>query len=220
MICIVIPAYNEGKRITQVVKDLADLDLKIVVVDDGSSDHTSELLNQLPIIKVQHAINLGQGAALKTGTEVARSLGATIIAHYDADGQFTKEDLVKLIDELKNNNYDIVLGSRFLDVKSDIPKLKRMTLGLAKLFSKHVLQLNFTDPQNGLRVFRSDVLDKLSWKKDGFEHCSEILGLIKKQNLNYKELPITVNYDSYSTSKRVRPHVKMGFKMVVSKLFE
>ena len=219
-IIISIPAYNEEKRIKQVIDDLSDLDIKILVVNDGSSDDTDRVLRELDVINVNHSVNLGQGAALRTGTEVARKLGANIIAHYDADGQFQKEDLAKLISELNNNDHDIVLGSRFLKTKSKVPLKKRVVLFLAKLFSKHILQLNFTDPQNGLRVFRSDVFDRISWQKDGFEHCSEILGLIKKNNLKFKELPITVSYDNYSTSKQARPSVKMGFKMLLSKLLD
>jgi polyprenyl-phospho-N-acetylgalactosaminyl synthase len=220
MICVVIPAYNEERRVKQVIDELSGLDMKILVVNDGSSDDTDKVLRGLNVINVNHATNLGQGAALRTGTEIAKRLGATIIAHYDADGQFQKDDLVKLVNELNSKDHDIVLGSRYLETKSKVPIKKRIILYLAKLFSKHILQLNFTDPQNGLRVFRSDILEKMNWQKDGFEHCSEILGLIKKNNLRYKELPITVNYDNYSTSKKDGPSAKMGVKMVFSKLFD
>ncbi len=92
-IFVVIPAYNEGARIKEVVARLLTKFQNVIVVNDGAKDNTGEEVKTLPIYYCEHAINLGQGAALKTGTELAIELGADIVVHADADGQHQLEDI-------------------------------------------------------------------------------------------------------------------------------
>jgi len=215
---VIVPTYNEGLRLKNTIEELLKTNFDIVVVDDGSIDDTESLIESYPIHYLKHQINCGQGATLKTGTEYARQCGAQAIAHFDADGQHRIEDLVKLIEHLDNNDLDIVLGSRFLDVGTNFPLQKKVILNLAKIFSNHVIGLSFSDPQSGLRVFRTSALDKLNWQRSDFLHCTEILNLIIDNKLKYQELPIIVNYDE-SIKKTVRPRLKMGFKILFNKLF-
>ena len=216
---IIIPAYNEATRISEVLEKLMARGHEIIVVDDGSSDNTFDKANEFPINVARHHTNLGQGAALKTGTELAKKLNYDLAIHFDADGQHRLEDLEKMIELLKEKNLDVVLGSRFLGLDSKLPWKKRLIYWFARRFSRKVLQLDFTDPQNGLRALRLDKLSLLDWQKYDFQHCSEILGLIKKNKLNYQEIPIKVNYDEYSQNKKVSPGISMGFKMIIDKLF-
>jgi len=190
---------------------------KVIVVDDGSNDSTAEILKHLPIDYIKHPINRGQGAALKTGTILAEQLGYDAVIHFDADGQHRLEDVEKIIEQL--NLHDIVLGSRYLGVKSDIPTKKRIILFLAKLFSKYLLGLGFTDPQNGLRAFKLSCFPDISWQKDDFQHCSEILSNISRKKLDYIEVPILINYTKYSANKTIKPQIKMGWKLIWNKLF-
>jgi polyprenyl-phospho-N-acetylgalactosaminyl synthase len=217
---VVVPVYNEEKRIKQVVENLVDLGMEIVVVDDCSSDGTRKELLGLPVHVLGHDINLGQGAALKTGSEYARISGAEVIAHYDGDGQHRKEDLVKLMAQMDQGEHDVVLGSRFMELKSKIPMKKKVILFLAKMLSKTLLQLHYTDPQSGLRVIKADKLDQLDWQKYDFQHCTEILGLIRKNKLKYIEMPIKVHYDEYSQNKKVRPQFRMGVKLLLNKILD
>lgn len=218
--CIVIPAYNEAQRIGEVLDALIMEGLDLVVVDDGSTDDTAEVARSRPVHFLQHAVNLGQGAALKTGTEYAQKLGYENIIHFDADGQHRIEDLKKVIAALEQKECDVVLGSRFLEEKTEFPLSKRVILGLAKIFSKQVLQLQFSDPQCGLRGLRSSALSDLNWQKPGFQHSIEILNLISKNKINYQEIPVKVNYDAYSCSKSVKPRVSMGLKILIDKFLE
>lgn len=219
-VAVVIPTLNEGLRLVETLKKLESLNLSIIVVDDGSTDETEQLLNEFNVIFARHIINRGQGAALKTGTLIAKELGFDAVAHFDADGQHRLEDLQTILKTLDEENHDVVLGSRFMDQKTDFPLQKKVILALAKIFSQRVLKLNFTDPQSGLRAFKLDQLKNLDWKKDDFQHCTEILTLIRRNNLKFKELPIKVVYHDDTQKKVVRPRVSMGLKIMFNKFFE
>jgi glycosyltransferase involved in cell wall biosynthesis len=218
--CVVIPTYNEEKRIGQVLAELVANNFDVIVVDDCSRDKTLEVVKQFPVYFVEHLVNQGQGGALRTGTHLAQKLNFDIVAHFDADGQHRLEDLQKIIALFETSDYDVIMGSRFLEEKSDLPANKEKILALAKIFSRTMLQLNFSDPQNGLRAFRLNVLDKINWQRNDFQHCTEILSLIVKNNLHYCELPIKVNYDEYSTQKAVRPRMSMGWKLLANKILD
>ncbi|MFH1535110.1 MAG: glycosyltransferase family 2 protein, partial [Patescibacteria group bacterium] len=112
---VVIPAYNEGKVIAEVINDIKKHQFNdVIVVDDGSSDDTYEIVKRIDgkIIALRHRINLGKGAALKTGCEAAIKLGADIIVFMDSDGQHKPEDISRFIEKLEKDNLDIVFGSR------------------------------------------------------------------------------------------------------------
>jgi len=217
---VIIPTLNEAQRIGKTLKELVSLGFEVIVVDDGSTDNTKEIVKEFPVYYAKHIINRGQGAALKTGTHLARELGFDAVAHFDADGQHRIEDLQSVIKVLEEKDYDIVLGSRFMDDKTDFPWQKKIILNLAKIFSKQVLQLSFTDPQSGLRAFKLKESAQLNWKKDDFQHCTEILSLILKNKLNYKEIPIIVNYNIIEGQKEVRPKISMGLKLIINKFFD
>jgi glycosyltransferase involved in cell wall biosynthesis len=215
---IIVPAYNEAARIRDVVERLLSRFSNIVVVNDGSRDQTGEALKSLPIYYCEHAVNLGQGAALKTGTELAIGLGADVIVHVDADGQHRVEDVEKVVAALDRSDADVALGSRFLSIVSNIPKKKRAILRLANLFLRVALRIKISDPQNGLRAFKSSIWPKIKFNYDDFRHCTEILFLIKKNNVAFVEIPVKIDYDEYSCSKESRPSAKMAAEILIDKL--
>jgi glycosyltransferase involved in cell wall biosynthesis len=199
---IIIPAYNEENNIFQTTKDLLENGFdNIIVVDDCSSDNTLKVLNNLNIIKLEHVINRGQGASLRTGTKKAIEDGAEIIIHFDGDGQFLASDINNVIEPILNNDADIVFGSRFLGQSLKMPKIKKYFLmPFAKFFNKLFLNIKLTDPQSGFRAFRADIFEKINWEQDRMAHCSEILHLAHKRNLRIEERPITVIYKEHGTN--------------------
>lgn len=118
---VVIPCYNEEKRICNVLKRIEDLELekRIIVVDDGSLDDSCKIVrdNFKNVLLLEHKINLGKGLALKTGCEAAVKLGADAVVLIDADGQHSPEVVPEMIKKLEKENIDIVFGSRRLDVR-------------------------------------------------------------------------------------------------------
>src|SRR6516165_12561070 len=125
---IVIPAFNEAAVIGQVIADVRSVFDHVVCVDDGSTDGTGEIARRAGAHLVRHPINLGQGAAIQTGVEYARSQpGAQVFATFDADGQHRLKDVVRMIDRLSTDDVDLVVGTRFAEpTVSKPPLLKRI----------------------------------------------------------------------------------------------
>ncbi|MDD5749560.1 MAG: glycosyltransferase family 2 protein [Patescibacteria group bacterium] len=197
-IFIVIPAYNEQKRIGQVLKDLSALPYKIVVVDDASSDDTYQLACSYPVDVLRHRINRDQGAALQTGNEYALSQGADIIVHFDADGQFLAQEIKEVIKPIVEENYDIVFGSRFLGKKSELPFFKeKIIFPLARIFNRVFLGIKLSDPQSGFRAMTRTTAQNIIIEQDGKAHCNEIMVKAHENKLKIKEVPITVIYHEF-----------------------
>jgi len=200
-IFIVIPAFNEGEKINEVVHNVLKKYQNVIVVNDSSSDKTSEIAKDTGAIVLDHAINRGQGAALETGTKYALQRGAELIVHFDADGQFLVEDIAEIIKPIINNEADIIMGTRFMDKKSNMPAFKKyFIMPIARLVMKILYKADLTDPQNGFRAFNRKVASELIIENDGAAHCTEIIVKTLKNKWRYKEVPITVHYDQFGAS--------------------
>jgi glycosyltransferase involved in cell wall biosynthesis len=205
----IIPAWNEANNIGRVITEVLPLVDKVVVIDDASTDNTAEVAEQAGATVLKHFINRGQGAALRTGTHYALSVGANIIIHFDADGQFRASDLEALTAPLKTNEADIVFGSRFLLASpkslgegkkpgNKMPWTKHyLIMPLATLVNRVFFGIKLTDPQSGLRAFSAKASQQLNWREDRMAHCSEILWLAHHHHLRIKEVPITVIYHDF-----------------------
>lgn len=199
MLFVVLPAYNEAKNIGRVISGLFSHGLEnIVVVDDGSSDSTFEAAKSAGPVVLKHEINRGQGAALQTGNEYALKRGASAVVHFDADGQFNPADIAKALAIMKSKNVDVVLGSRFLDNRSQMPWTKKyIVLPIARLINWFLTGLKLTDAHNGFRILSRRALQKINISQDRMAHNSEIISQIKQKNLSYLEYPVEVTYNEY-----------------------
>lgn len=199
MLFIIIPAYNEEKNIGRVIRGLFEQGYtKIIVVDDGSVDKTAEQATLAGAIILRHEINRGQGAALQTGDDYALEQGAEIVGHFDADGQLNPQDITTALAVLKNGNYDIVLGSRFLDNRSHLPYSKRyLILPISRWINFVFTGLLLTDAHNGFRLMNRRALQSFHLTQDRMAHNSEMVAQIKKHGLRYIEHPVEVNYTEY-----------------------
>ncbi len=197
-IWVIIPAYNEEKRIRYVLEELLIITSNIVVVNDCSTDKTQSILNNSPVYSLNHLVNRGQGAALQTGTQFALDQGAEIIVHFDADGQMKINDISKVVKPLLNNEADIGLGSRFLDNKSQVPWTKKYFILKPASFLNWLLTgLKLTDAHCGFRALTRQAAQKIDIQQDGMAHATEILDLIRLHNLNYQEVPVEIIYHEY-----------------------
>lgn len=199
---IIIPAHNEGSIIGEVIKDVKTFFDKVIVVNDGSKDDTSIKAKSAGAIVISHFTNIGQGGALETGIRYALSLPEIkYFVTFDADGQHRLEDAIAMLDELKRGNEDIIIGSRFLIETSNIPIIKKTILRMATVFTRLTIGIKITDTHNGLRVFTRNYAERLNLRNFGMAHASEMLELIKKDDLRYKEMPVIINYTEYSKNK-------------------
>lgn len=203
---IVIPAYNEKEKIAGVINGLKSSSYKdIIVVDDFSSDSTYDAAKKAGAAVLRHVINRGQGASLKTGIDYALKKGADIIVTFDADGQHNAEDIKNVIAPVTNKKADVTLGSRFLDKRSNVPLLKRLTLKAGILFTFIYSGVLLTDTHNGLRAFSRKAAEIIEIKQDRMEHASEIIDEIRKKKLRFKEVPVRISYTEYSIRKGQSP---------------
>lgn len=200
----VIPAFNEESRIGPVVRSVSERTHAVIVVDDGSSDGTAEAARSSGAVTLVHAVNRGQGAAIRTGNEAALALGADVVVHFDADGQHDPDVIGRMVEPLVAGETDVVYGSRFLGETPDgMPMGRRWLLRAAKVFSVVVLGVpeGFTDPQSGLRAMTADAVRQLDFRQDRMAHCSELLMLLGRSDLRWREIPAKVYYTEETLTK-------------------
>jgi len=200
---IIVPAFNEAKVIADVIADLRQVFDHVVCVDDGSKDDTADIAWRAGAHVVRHPVNLGQGAAIQTGVEYARSQpGAAVFVTFDADGQHRVKDVVVMIDRLSKGDVDVVIGTRFAGTTvSQTPPLKRLILRAAARLSPSSNRLHLTDSHNGLRVFNKTVADNLNLTMNGMSHAGEFITLIVENHWRVAEEPVEILYTEYSMSK-------------------
>ena len=199
---IVIPVFNEGAVLNTVISHLSIYSYKIIIVDDGSDKVVNPVLGYRNVYFLRHKVNLGQGAALQTGIEFALSKGAEHIVTFDADGQHMASDVEKLLQELKNNTVDIVMGSRFLaEASHNMPRARKIMIKVARYINFFFTGLLLTDAHNGLRAFNKKAASAICITENRMAHATEILSIIKKKKLRYREVPVCIEYSSYSLKK-------------------
>jgi len=203
MMSIVIPAYNEEKRIAGSLLETCaymndfGLEYEIIVVDDGSSDGTGRTVDHIAmhvrnVRLVRYEKNRGKGHALRTG--VLGTKGDLILV-MDADLSTPMEELRKLMPYLSEGGFDIAIGSRALALSDIIKKQPWWRRGMGKMFNKIVKAIvigGFNDTQCGFKLFRGVVGRNLfgEAKIDRFAYDVEILALAKKKGYGIKEVPI------------------------------
>lgn len=193
----VIPALNEAKTLATVVAQALTHVQNVIVVDDGSS---KPLKPALPpherLLVLRHPINLGKGAAMKTGVEAARRLGAETIVFLDADGQHNPDEIPRLLAPIQADQADIVFGVR--DFFRHMPLVSK----LGNLFLTHMASWMFhiylQDTQSGFRAFRLTIYPKLYWGSARYAVETEMIVNTGKYHLRWVEVPIsTIYHDAY-----------------------
>jgi len=220
---IVIPAFNESKRVGRVIRKLRESGYNnIVVVDDGSSDNTAQVASKSGATVLRHILNRGQGAALGTGIEFALQKGADIIITFDADGQHNPRDIPRLVAPLEKGEADVALGSRFLSSSSNTPFIRSLFLKGGALTFRLLYGIRLTDSHNGLRALSRAAAKKIKIQSDDMTHASEIIDEISRHRLSYVEVPVTISYTDYSKSKgqSTLNSFRILFRMLLNKLLK
>ena len=202
---LIIPCFNEGTVIGDVIRHARETVPNIVAVNDGSSDNSAEEIHKAGAHLVNHPVNLGQGAAIQTGVEYARAQpGARYFVTFDADGQHQVKDVVAMLERLRNEPVDIIVGTRFGRPRSaddQVPWIKRLVLKTVVLLSPRTRKLGLSDAHNGLRVFGKKVADELNIRMNGMSHASEFVAQMDERGWRVSEQPVDILYTDYSMSK-------------------
>lgn len=221
---VVIPAYNEEKVIARTIGSVLQLGYTVVVVDDCSGDGTWRALDLLPVFKLHHPINLGQGAALQTGTDFCLRQGAKYVVHFDADGQHDPGQIADLLEPIRAGTADVVFGSRFLRASDRelVPAKKRLALGAARVLSGVLTRVWLSDAHNGFRALSRKAAEQICLRQNAYAHATEILDEVRSAGLRYVEVPTTVRYTDYSLAKGqpMSNGVGIFFDLLLRKLFK
>lgn len=193
LVCV-SPAFNEERTVASVVKGALKYVDEVVVVDDGSTDNTGEEASKAGAIVVRHPRNLGKGAALKTGFKVALKRGADIIVSLDADGQHDPDEIPRLLSVLKNGNFDIVIGSRFLGDVSSMPAPRILSNTITSKILNLLFKMPVTDSQSGYRAFKREVIESVKFSDPRFAAETEILIVANRKGFRIGEARIKTLY--------------------------
>lgn len=203
-----IPAYNESKMISQVIRTLPKKitgikKMDILVIDDGSSDTTSNKARKSGAWVIKHLLNRGLGGALKTILAFAKMKKYDILVTFDADGQHSPSDIEKLIAPIIKKQKDVVIGSRWSTLNS-LPWSRFLVNQFANILTFILFGIWSSDTQSGLRAFNRRAIERINIVSDGMEVSSEFFKEIYRNKLNFTELPIQAVYTNYSRSKGQR----------------
>ena len=205
-ITIGIPAYNEEKNIASIITKLKKITDSIIVCDDGSSDTTSDISKNLGAIVITHKKNMGYGVAITSIFQKAKELNSDLLVTFDADGQHRVEDIEKVVEPIKNNTADLVIGSRFLDKKSNVPNYRKIGIKVITKITNASIKKKLTDSQSGFRAYNKQVLSQISPSDIGMGISTEILIKSSSKGLRIMEVPITILYSGDTSTHNPVSH--------------
>lgn len=229
--------YNEWQVIGSVIDEIINAGFsKILIINDGSQDNTEEVIltkqkqytNKLIMI-ASHDINRGGWAANQTGYNFIKKYGDELkikrFVGYDADGQMEINDMNTFLKIMKEYKADLYIWSRFISwaKAENISNSRKIILWISKLVTRIFYGTQVSDPHSGYRVIHLSALRKIELTSDGMHYANELNEQIQKYKMKYKEVPITIKYTEYSTTKAHRQKnsnsIKLGLEMIYKKIF-
>lgn len=194
IITALLPAYNEEVSIGSVVLRARQYVDRVIVIDDGSTDHTAEVAALAGAEVLRHVENRGKGAALRTGFESLN--GDAVIVTIDTDGQHDPADIPNLVQPILQGEADMVNGSRYLGgIRNDTPIYRRLGQRILDIFTNIDSGLQMTDSQSGFRAFAGLAKEAFRFQQNGLAIESEMLSDAAAAGLRIKEVEIGVRYD-------------------------
>ena len=206
-VIIGIPAFNEEKNIASSIVQLKKIADKIIVCNDGSTDLTSKIAEELGATVINHEKNLGYGAAIRSIFLKSKDLDGDVLVTFDADGQHRIEDVDKVINPIINGESDLVIGSRFLDEsKKEVPQYRKVGIKVITKITNATIKKQLTDSQSGFRAYSKKVLNELNPAELGMGISTEILIKASAKNFRISEVPIKIIYDGDTSTHNPISH--------------
>ncbi len=203
---VCIPAYNEEKAIGDLVRISLKHADKVIVCDDGSTDSTAKIAKQSGATVISHKKNEGYGASIITLFDRARQENADIMVTIDGDGQHNPDQISLLLDTLKENSVDVVIGSRFLDKSSSTPGYRKQGIKIITSAANFGTDFKVSDAQSGFRAYSKKAIESIHPTEAGMSVSTEILLKISNKGLSLAEVPITVSYNGDTSTQSPVPH--------------
>lgn len=218
---VIVPCYNEGPVVRRVIQGVLEHFPNVVAVDDGSHDNSAVEIARTGARLVRHPVNMGAGAAYQTGIDFAlKDTGAQIFVTFDADGQHLVEDVVAMVQHIREVDVEVLIGSRFLGSVDGMTRSRRALLRAAVIFERVTSGISLTDAHQGLRVFRRSFAQILDLKAHDMSWASEFLARMAQHQTTFTEFPVHVVYTDYSRSKGQKSinSVNIGIDVLINKV--
>ena len=202
-----IPAFNEEKNIAVLITQLKKITDKIIVCNDGSTDLTSKIAEEMGAIVINHEKNLGYGAAIRSIFLKSKDLNGDILVTFDADGQHRIEDINRVINPIINGESDLVIGSRFLDEsEKEVPQHRKVGIKVITKITNVTIKKQLTDSQSGFRAYSKKVMNELNPSESGMGISTEILIKASAKNFRISEVPIKILYNGDTSTHNPISH--------------
>jgi len=217
----IIPAYNESNNISQLINETSKYVDFIIVVDDGSIDNTFEKASSFSNVKVlRNSKNRGKGASLRKGMLEGMKHKPDIIVTLDADGQHDPADIPKIIEPIKEELADMVIGSRYnSNSTNEVPLVRGIGLSVINALNKSLVNVNVKDTQSGFRAYSKSVFGTISdYESLGYGAETEQLSQVEIYGYNIVEVPITIKYKGLKNTSKKNPLLH-GFN-ILSTIFK
>jgi len=213
-VVIGMPAFNESKKIEEIIQKIKKKADYIIICNDGSTDSTGEIAKKMGVIVINHEKNLGYGSAIKSIFLKAKEIEADILITFDADGQHRVEDIQSVIQPIIDGDADIIIGSRFLkEHNTDMPKYRKIGIKTITNLTNLGSEIKLTDSQSGFRAYHKRVISHITPSENGMGVSTEILIKAKKEQFRIKEISIKVSYEGDTSTHDPISH---GVSVVLS----
>lgn len=216
----IVPAYNAAAHVGGVLERLKRVipALRVIVVDDGSSDDTYRTASAAGVTVIQHPVNMGKGAALSTGFARAVKMGMGYVVTLDADGQHNPAEISEFARRMSETGADIVVGNRFGEL-GVMPWLRRATNWLTSKVVSLLARQKIPDSQNGYRMISARVLNAVELETARYEAESEILIKAGRQGFRIDAVPVETIYGEEVSAIHPVVDTARFFRLVYKALF-
>ncbi|MBI1929772.1 glycosyltransferase family 2 protein [Candidatus Poribacteria bacterium] len=217
--CLLLPAYNESRTIERVVKEASLFVGHIVVIDDGSSDKTTEIAQANGAVILRHTQNRGKGMALRTGFDYALRNGYELIFTMDSDGQHNPADVPRFLEHFRRTQPDILIGGR-LEGRSAMPLHRRLNNWLVSTVGTTLCGQRVPDFQSGYRLIKAEVLKAVHLETERYETESELLIKAGRLGFRIESLPIQTIYGDEVSNVKLLREMWLFTKLLIKSLRE
>jgi glycosyltransferase involved in cell wall biosynthesis len=206
-ITVGIPAFNEEKNIAAIIVKLKKIADNVIVCNDGSTDATGIIAEELGAIVINHTKNQGYGAGIRSIFLKSKEIESDVLVTLDSDGQHDVDDIKKLIEPIENKKCDLVIGSRFLeDNVKNVPNYRKIGINIITKVTNTTLKNKLTDSQSGYRAYNKKVISEITPSELGMGVSTEILIKASNKEFVIGEVPITVSYEGNTSTHNPVSH--------------